>query len=135
VGEGKEMRFLGRALQFGAPDWVCVALVAVVGGGAAAFRQVAIVPRATVGICAAAGAPGFCGPRAAVLWLQYEQGFGWAALAAGVAAFVFGWRFAGALAVGIGIAAVVNYNGTTGLLGAALGVFAWMGVNSGRYSG
>jgi hypothetical protein len=29
---------------------------------------------------------------------------------------------------------VVNYNGTTGILGAALGLFAWMGVNTGRYA-
>jgi hypothetical protein len=46
---------------------------------------------------------------------------------------VAGWRFSAALAVGVGIAAVVNYNGTTGILGAALGLFAWMGVNTGRY--
>jgi hypothetical protein len=111
-----------------------LAVVAVIGGGAAAFRQLAIVPRATVGICAAANAPGFCAPRAAVLWLQYEQLFGWAAFLLGLFAFVLGRRFAAALAIGVGIAAVVNYNGTTGILGAALGLFAWMGVNTGRYA-
>jgi hypothetical protein len=125
---------LAKSFQFGAPDWICVALVTVLGGGAAAFREVAIVPRATVGICAAANAPGFCAPRAAVLWMQYEQLFGWAALALGLAAFVLGRRFGAALAIGIGIAAVVNYNATTGILGAALGLFAWVGVNSGRYA-
>jgi len=125
---------LAKSFPFGAPDWICVALVALIGGGAAAFRQAAIVPRATVGLCAAANPPGFCGPRAAVLWLQYEQLFGWAALALGLAAFVLGKRLVGALALGVGIAAVVNYNGTTGILGAALGLFAWMGVNTGRYA-
>ncbi len=124
---------MAKSLRFGAPDWACLALVSLIGGGAAAFRQLAIVPRATVGICAAADAPAFCAPRAAVLWLQYEQLFGWAAFFLGLAAFILGRRLPGALALGIGIAAVVNYNGTTGILGAALGLFAWIGLNTGRY--
>lgn len=125
---------MAKSFTFGPPDWAGIALVAIIGGGAAAFRQLAIVPRATVGICAAANAAAFCGPRSAVLWLQYQQLFGWAALVLGLAAFLRGWRFAGALAIGVGIAAVVNYNGTTGIIGAALGLFAWMGVNTGRYA-
>lgn len=119
--------------RFGAADVVCLALVALIGGGAAAFRQLAIVPRETVGLCAAANAPGFCIPRAWVLTLQYYQAFGWTALALGLAAFVAGWRLAGGLALGLGIAAVVNYNGTTGILGAALGLTAWISLNTGRY--
>ncbi len=114
-------------------DIAGLVLVAVIGGGMAAFRQLAIAPRATVGICAAAGAPGFCGPRALVLWLQYEQAFGWAAFALGLAGFVFGRRLAGALAIGVGIAAVVDYNATTGILGIALGLTGWVGVATGRY--
>jgi len=39
-----------------------------------------------------------------------------------------------ALAVGVGIAAVVNYNGTTGILGAAFGVTAWLSLATGRWS-
>jgi len=124
---------LAKSALFGAADVVCLALVAILGGGAAAFRQLAIVPRATVGLCAAANAPGFCVPRAAVLTLQYYQAFGWAAFALGLAAFIAGWRLAGALALGLGIAAVVNYNGTTGILGAALGLTAWISLNTGRY--
>ncbi len=114
-------------------DVSCAALTVVIGGGAEIFRQLAIVPRATVGICAAANAPGFCAPRAAVLWLQYQQAFGLAALVLGLAAFIFGKKLAGALALGIGIAAVVNYNATIGILGAALGLVAWIGLNTGRY--
>ncbi len=124
---------MAKPQNFGAADAVCLALVALIGGGAAAFRQVAIVPRETVGICAAANAPGFCVPRALVLSLQYYQAFGWAALALGLAAFIAGWRLAGALALGLGIAAVVNYNGTTGILGAALGLVTWISLNTGRY--
>ncbi len=120
--------------KFRLSDAGCLVLVALIGGGAEAFRWFAIKPFWTVGVCAAANPPGFCVPRAAVLKLQYYQGFGWAALALGLAGFVLGWRVAAALAVGIGIAAVVNYNGTTGILGAALGVTAWLSLATGRWS-
>jgi hypothetical protein len=114
-------------------DGLGLAAVAVIGGGMYAFRQLAIVPRATVGLCAAANAPAFCAPRGAVLWGQYEQLFGWTALALGLVAFFAGKRWAGALAVAVGIAAVVNYNATTGIIGAALGLVAWIGLCTGRY--
>jgi hypothetical protein len=122
------------AMRFKAEDWMGLWVVAMLGGGMFIFRQLAIVPRATVGMCAAANAPAICHPRAAVLWLQYEQGFGWAALALGLAAFCAGWRWAAALALGMGIAAVVNYNATTGIIGAALGLVAWIGLCTGRYA-
>jgi uncharacterized BrkB/YihY/UPF0761 family membrane protein len=38
-----------------------------------------------------------------------------------------------ALGIGVGIAAVVNYNATTGIIGAALGLIAWISVVTGRY--
>jgi hypothetical protein len=123
-----------KIMRLRAEDWMGLWVVAMVGGGMFAFRQFAIVPRATVGLCAAANAPPLCAPRAAVLWLQYEQAFGWAALALGLVAFVFGKRWPGFLAVAVGIAAVVNYNATTGIIGAALGLIAWIGLNTGRYA-
>jgi hypothetical protein len=119
--------------KFRGADIACLVLVAAIGGGMFAFRWFAIKPFWTVGACAAAQAPGFCIPREAVLKLQYFQGFGWAALVLGVAAFFLGQRLAAALAVGIGIAAVVNYNGTTGILGIALGITAWLSLATGRY--
>ncbi|HUW80181.1 MAG TPA: hypothetical protein VMV54_04700, partial [Acidocella sp.] len=85
------------------------------------------------GLCAAANAPPICAPRAAVLWLQYEQGFGWAALLLGLAAFILGKRLPAVLALSIGIAAVINYNATTGIIGAALGIITWIGLSTGRY--
>ncbi len=109
-------------------------MVAVLGGGAYAFRLLAIVPRATVGMCAAANAPAICVPRHAVLTLQYYQGFGWAALALGLAGFFLAKRIPAALALGIGIAAVVNYNATTGIIGAAFGLVTWFGLATGRYA-
>ncbi len=115
-------------------DAAGLALVAFIGGGMFAFRWFAIRPVWTVGACAAPGAPDFCIPRIAVLKLQYYQGFGWTAFTLGLAAFILGWRLTAALAVAVGVAAVVNYNGTTGILGAALGLTAWLSLATGRYS-
>jgi hypothetical protein len=123
-----------KIIRLRAEDWMGLWIVAMAGGGMFAFRELAIVPRATVGLCAAASPPAICAPRAAVLWLQYQQSFGWAALVLGLAAFIGGNRWAGMLAVGIGIAAVVNYNATTGIIGAAFGLVAWVGLNTGRYA-
>ena len=55
------------------------------------------------------------------------------ALLAGLAAFVLGKRLAAALGIGLGIAAVVNYDGTTGILAVALALTAWIGLATGRY--
>jgi hypothetical protein len=125
---------MAKNFRIGGTDLAGLAAVAVIGGGMFVFRQLAIVPRATVGLCAAADAPAFCAPRAAVLWAQYEQLFGWVALALGVVAFCFGKRWAGVFALAVGIAAVVNYNATTGIIGAALGLVAWIGLRTGRYT-
>jgi len=121
-------------MRFKAEDWMGLWAVAMLGGGMFIFRQLTIVPRAMVGICAAASPPAICAPRHDVLWLQYEQGFGWAALVLGVVGFCAGWRWAAVFALGMGIAAVVNFNATTGIIGAALGLVAWIGLCTGRYA-
>lgn len=126
---------MSKGFHWSAADWTGLCLTAILGGGAFAFRLLAIAPRATVGLCAAANPPAFCAPRHAVLMAQYYQGFGWAALALGLAAFFLGRRAPAALALGLGIAAVVNYNATTGIIGAALGLVAWLGLATGRYTG
>lgn len=123
---------MGTIVHFRGQDWAGVALAALAGGGTFAFRQLAIVPRATVGICAASGAPGWCVPRGWVLSGQYYGIFGWAALAAGLAAFFWGQRAMAGLAIGLGVAAVVNYNGTQGVIGAALGLAAWLSLLTNR---
>ncbi len=120
-------------LQMTTEDWLGLWTIVFIGASFFAFRELAIVPRATVGLCAAAAAPPICAPRAAVLWLQYEQLFGWAALALGLAGFFKGLRLAAILAIAIGIAATINYNATTGIIGAALGLTAWIGLGTGRY--
>ncbi len=124
---------MAKIIRLNDADWYGLTVVALLGVGAWLFRFQTIQPFWTVGVCAAANRPAFCVPRQAVLWLQYQHLFGWAALALGLAAFVFGRRWLGVFAVGVGVAAVVNYNGTTGVLGAALGLMAWIGINTGRY--
>jgi hypothetical protein len=124
---------LAKVKRLGDADWYGLTVIAIIGVGFWLFRFQAIQPFWTVGACAGASRPGFCLPRAAVLWLQYQQAFGWAAFILGVAAFALGRRPLAVLAIAIGIAAVVNFNATTGILGAALGVFAWFGVKTGRY--
>ncbi len=74
-------------------------------------------------------APAICAPRAAVLWLQYQQAFGWAALLCGIAGFALGRRWPGVLAVAIGIAAVVNDNANNGI-SARPGLIAWSAATS-----
>jgi hypothetical protein len=125
---------MSKGFRWSAGDWIGLCVAAILGGGAFTFRLLAIAPRATVGLCAAANPPGFCAPRHVVLMLQYYHGFGWAALALGLAAFFWSNRTLAALALGLGIAAVVNYNATTGIIGAAFGLVAWLGLATGRYA-
>jgi hypothetical protein len=126
---------MNKMIRPRAEDWMGLWLVALVGGGMFAFRKLAIVARMTVGLCAAANAPVFCAPRAAVLWLQYQQAFGWAALLCGIAGFALGRRWPGVLAMAIGFTAVVNYNAAMGVMNAAHGLVAWVGPFTGRYEG
>lgn len=89
-----------------------------------AYRAAYVEPREWGAACAVLMPPAACLPREALLWLQHWQVWGLAALALGMAAF------AGAevafLAVAAGIAGVVNYNATWGMLGACLGAWAWV---------
>lgn len=123
---------MGKSTGWVAEDWMGLWLVAVIGGGAAAFRHFAIDPLASVGMCAAANAPAICAPRHLVLMGGYLGVFGWAALALGALAFFRTSRALGAAALGVGIAAIVNYNGTQGTIGAALGLIAWLSAVTGR---
>ncbi len=115
-----------------AEDFLGAWAVVMLGGGAYAFGMFAIKAVATVGICAAANAPAICVPRHLVLQGAYLGLFGWAALALGLFAFFRCRRLLGAVALGLGIAAVVNYNGTQGIVGAAFGLVAWTSAITGR---
>ncbi len=108
-------------------DWVWLAVVVAAGVGMAAYRAVYIEPRAWGAVCAGVGAPWACVPRAGLLWLQTKYLFGVISLVLGVAAFLMrGPRWLAAVAMIVGIAGVQNYNATWGMLGAALGAWAWL---------
>lgn len=107
-------------------DWAGLAVVAVWVAALLVYRQVYIEPRDWGAICAASAAPFACAPRAALLWLQFWQLWGAAALALGLAAFVGAGFWAAVGAVALGAAAVINYNATWGMLGLALGAWTWI---------
>jgi len=87
------------------------------------YRAWGIEPRFWGAACAAADAPLACAPRAALLWLQYQYFWGGTALTLGLAGFLFRRDWLAIAALAAGIAGVVNYNASWGMLGAALG--AW----------
>ncbi len=90
------------------------------------YRHVFVEPREWGAACAAAAAPAACGPRAALLWMQYQGFWGGIALLLGVWAFVGSPLPVAVAAVAFGAAGTVNYNATFGMLGAVLGAWAWL---------
>jgi hypothetical protein len=107
-------------------DWIGIAVAAASLAALEAYRVTLVEPRIWVGLCAGPHAPLVCAPRAALLWLQARYLWGWGALALGLWAFLGGKRPVAVAAVAAGAAAVVNYNATWGMLGAALGAWAWI---------
>jgi len=107
-------------------DCAGLAAVAVWVAALLAYRYIYIEPREWGAVCAAASAPLACAPRAALLWLQFWQLWGMAALVLGLAAFVGAGFWAAVAAVALGAGAVINYNATWGMLGLALGAWAWI---------
>jgi hypothetical protein len=107
-----------------------IGLLVVLGvlGGMLAYRAIYVEPREWGAACAVAMAPPACLPRAALLWLQHWQLWGGGALGLGV------WALAGSpfairvAAVALGAVAVANYNATWGMVGLALGAWAWIGA-------
>jgi hypothetical protein len=114
-------------------DWRDLAVVVAVGLGFWVFRELTIVPRIYGSLCTMAHPPFICVPRQAVLWAQYERLFGIAALLAGLIGWALGIGWLAVAAMAAGVAAVVNYNGTEGMIGVALGLWAWLGLRTGRY--
>ncbi len=99
-----------------------VGALVLVGAGVAAmllFRAAYVEP---AGACSGI----LCWARSGLLWLQAGYFWGGLALGLGLLAF-FGrcWRV-GVAAVLVGADAVINYNATWGMVGAALGAWVWM---------
>lgn len=107
-------------------DWIGLAAVAAWLGALLAFRAVIVEPRAWAAACVIVYPPLACLPRAGLLWMQAWGLWGLPAVALGL------WSLRGApfavavAAVALGAAGVVNYNASWGMLGAALGGWAWV---------
>lgn len=107
-------------------DLPALVLVVVAIAGAMFYRRYGVEPRFWAAACIARNPPLGCVPRMAVVWLQGQGLWGWAALALGFAAFITR-RFPLAIAALIfGGAAVVNFNASLGMTGAALGAWTWL---------
>ncbi len=108
-------------------DFYGLGLVAAATAALIAYRAAFIEPRAWGALCAAAGPPLACAPRAGLIWLQRYYLLGAGSLTLGLWAFAWRARFGVQVAaVIIGIAGVENYNATWGAVGASLGAWAWL---------
>jgi hypothetical protein len=107
-------------------DWIALAVILLATAALVAFRLAYIEPREWGALCTGANPPAACLPRTGLIFLQHYGLWGLGALALGLWA-LFGAPFAtGPAAVALGIAAVINYNATWGMLGAALGAWTWI---------
>jgi hypothetical protein len=107
-------------------DWLGLVLVGASLGGLILYRQNYVEPREWVGLCASAAPPLACLPRAGLVWLQHWYLWGIGALVLGLWAFLGGPFVVAVTAVALGAAAVANYNATWGMIGLALGAWAWI---------
>ena len=95
------------------------------------YRHLQVEPREMGALCLDLGqAPFSCRPRAVLLWLQHWQLWGAGALVLGVWAFIGAPFAVRASAVALGVIAVLNFNATWGMVGAALGGWAWVEANA-----
>ena len=120
-----------RCMTFSRRDlWALLAVAAAI-GLMTAYRHVYVEPRAWGAICLdLSGAPFACRPRAALLWLQHWQFWGAGAMLLGFWAFLGGPLAVRGAAVALGVIAVLNFNATWGMIGAALGAWAWVEANA-----
>jgi hypothetical protein len=101
-------------------------IVLAASAGMLVYRRTGVEPRAWLALCATATPPVACAPRAALNWLQYWYGWGLAALASGLLAFLRPSRPLAVIAACLGAAAVINYNATWGTVGLALAAWGWL---------
>lgn len=107
-------------------DLLALAAVIAAVGAMVLYRHVGVEPREWGAACLdLSRAPAACYPRAALLWLQHWQLWGGGALLLGLWCFVRAPFWVRPAAVALGIVAVLNFNATWGMIGAALGAWAW----------
>lgn len=107
-------------------DLPALAFVVAAIVGVMLYRRYGVEPRYWAAACIAQSPPVGCLPRMAVVWLQGEGLWGWAALALGLAAFICRRLSLVIAALVLGGAAVVNFNASLGMFGAALGAWTWL---------
>ncbi len=107
-------------------DWCGILAVVALTGAMFAYRLWFVEPREWGTLCVAAERPFMCTPRAALVWLQHYGLWGLGALALGIAGVLWGRFVVCVAAVTLGAMAVLNYNATWGMLGAALGAWGWI---------
>ncbi len=91
------------------------------------YRHLQVEPREMGALCLdLSQAPFACQPRAALLWLQHWQLWGAGAVVLGIWAFIGAPFWVRAAALALGVIAVLNFNATWGMIGAALGGWAWV---------
>ncbi|MFT8244308.1 hypothetical protein [Roseomonas sp. BN140053] len=122
----------GRAMQgamLARRDLGGLLAVVLAVGAMAIYRAVWVEPREWGAACLdLSQAPLACLPRAGLLWLQHWQLWGGAALLLGLWGFIGSPNWVRVAAVALGIIAILNFNATWGMLGAALGAWAWVGA-------
>jgi hypothetical protein len=92
-----------------------------------AFRLLWFEPRAIAIACLHhAAAPAVCATRAGMGWLVNNAILGTLALAFGIAAIATQNRPIAIAAACLGAAGLINYNVSWGMLGACLGLWAWL---------
>ncbi|MBB5692650.1 hypothetical protein [Muricoccus pecuniae] len=112
-------------------DFLAILAVAAAIGLMLLYRYLQVEPREMGALCLdLASAPFACKPRAVLLWLQHWQLWGAGAMALGIWAFIGAPFAVRAAAVALGVTAVLNFNATWGMIGAALGGWAWVEANA-----
>jgi hypothetical protein len=108
-------------------DWIGFPIVAIGVGLLQVFRARVALSPAWDAACEAARPPLLCAPRAWLFWSEYWGVWGGAALLLGVFGLAGRRLMPSVAAVALGVAAVLDGNVSFGLLGAALGAWAWIG--------
>lgn len=94
------------ARQFG--PWLVLGLAAL---GAGLYLRYGVIESTPIGLmCQGADPAWFCLPRFSLIQFNFMDGWGWAALAGGILAMLFGWRWAMVLGIVAGAAGLVLYN-------------------------
>ena len=106
--------------------WIGLLFAAALWAVAYALRQTIIEPSAASLACGSDAPPWWCPVRQAILVGQSDELWGIAAFVAGLLAVLRGGWWAAALAAGLSLTAIVNYNVEMGALALVLALLAFV---------